>query len=234
MKCHTKEPRPATTRGRSRPGPAGWPTHSGAGPALWPAAPHPVHTPALHGPHHPAHRWLPARPEQCLPPAPPDDDRPRAPALRPGHQALWAPTWLRAGPAAGGCSLPSVLGCCARPGPTPYAAGRTGGSSWALALNGNTGDDQGAVPAVDAGTPPPEPAGSAVTQPPWVLGLLGCCSFLHPAVHTRPNLQKHRTPWKEDPGVWSSLPWETGDTQGLTLYCMILLCLLVSRACINY
>ena len=27
---------------------------------------------------------------------------------------------------------------------------------------------------MDTGSPPPEPAGSAVTQPPRVLGLLGC------------------------------------------------------------
>ena len=39
------------------------------------------------------------------------------------------------------------------------------------------------MPAVDAGTPPLEPAGSAVTQPPWVLGLLGCWVVLTFAPH---------------------------------------------------
>lgn len=140
------------------------------------------------------------------------------PAPRPGHQALWAPTWLRAGPAAGGCSLPSVPGCCARPGPTPSAAGRTGGSSWALALNGNTGDGQGAVPAVDAGSPPPEPAGSAVTQPPWVLGLLGCwvlLTFAPRCTHTSKFREAQNTLEGRPRSLAAVFPGKLGTHRGL-------------------
>lgn len=144
----------------------------------------------------------------------------------------WAPTWPRAGPAAGGCSLPSgpdavpdlaphlpqleerrfLLGSC-----TEWKHRRQSGRRclrWTHSI----------------------PPWSPLAQPHWswlckrlsyyttALGVepASCCS-LCARVHTRPHLQMHRTPWKEDSGVWWQFSlgnWGHGGAYS-SLYCSI-------------
>lgn len=76
--------------------------------------------------------------------------------------------------------------------------------------------------------------GSAIIQPPWVLSLLPAAHFCAPGYTPVQIYRCTEYLGRKTQESGGSFPWETGDTEELTLHCTVLLYFLVSCAYINY
>ena len=76
--------------------------------------------------------------------------------------------------------------------------------------------------------------GSAIIQPPWVLSPLPAAHFCAPGYTPVEIYRCTEYLGRKTQESGGSFPWETGDTEELTLHCTVLLYFLVSCAYINY